>query len=227
VRCSRNAIGPKVIERTVSASTHGRYLVEPSSTGGDQPLLVGFHGYGERAEPHLERLRAIPGSDGWVLLSIQGLHQFYRGQSSSVVASWMTRQDRELAIADNTAYVTMVVTEVAREWHVRPTVVYAGFSQGVAMAYRAACASPLPVGGVIALGADVPPELDRASLARLGAVLHGRGERDELYSAAVADADVSRLRDARVEVQSILLDAAHEWTADFSMHAGEFLRRWR
>jgi predicted esterase len=220
-------IDDSMIERTVSTSTHGRYLVEPSSTGGDRPLLVGFHGYGERAEPQLERLRAIPGSDAWMLLSIQGLHQFYRGQSSTVVASWMTRQDRELAIADNTAYVTMVVTEVAREWHARPTVVYAGFSQGVAMAYRGACASSLPIGGVIALGADVPPELDRASLTRVGAVLHGRGQRDELYSAAVADADVSRLRDAGVEVQSILLDAAHEWTTDFSKHAGEFLRRWR
>lgn len=214
-----------MIERTVAASTHGRYLVEPSAAGGGRPILVGFHGYGERAESQLERLRAIPGSDGWVLLSIQGLHQFYRGQSSSVVSSWMTRQDRELAIADNTAYVGMVVGQVATEWSASPNVVYVGFSQGVAMAYRAACASALRVGGVVALGADVPPELDRASLARVGAVLHGRGLRDELYSAAVASADVSRLRDAGVKVRSIALDAAHEWPTDFSKHAGEFLKQ--
>ena len=48
----------------------------------------------EDAAAHLARLRSIPGSDRWIIVSIQGLHRFYRGRSSDVVASWMTRQDR-------------------------------------------------------------------------------------------------------------------------------------
>ena len=137
----------------------------------------------------------------------------------------MTRQDRELAIADNTAYVAEVLRQAAEEWPAAPAVVYAGFSQGVAMAYRAACASPTPAAGVIALGGDVPPELDRASLARVRTALLGRGQRDEWYSAETADNDARRLSDAGVDVRSIVLNAAHEWTTDFSEHAGEFLKQ--
>ena len=114
----------------------------------------------------------------------------------------------------------MVVIEVAREWHARPAVCmrfFAGRRDGCAA--RRLCPSRRD-----RAWADVP-KLDRASLARLGERPRPR-ERDELYSAAVAGADVSRLRDAGLKVQSILLAAAHEWTAEFSDAAGAFLRQW-
>lgn len=214
-----------MIERTIAASTHGRYLVEPARGADRAPMLVGFHGYAEPAETELERLRAIPGSERWLLVSIQGLHRFYRGQSRVVVASWMTRQDREAAIADNTAYVTTIIDEAGREWGAAPTIVFAGFSQGVAMAWRAACSSPRRVASLIVLGGDIPPELDRGALAAVNAVLIGRGQRDELYSADLNANDEKRLREAGVDVHSVAIEAGHEWTADFSAAAGRFLDR--
>src|SRR5437867_6992748 len=126
-----------VIERTIPARTHGRYLVVPPAVSQSAPVLVGFHGYAETAETHLARLRAIPGAERWLVVAIQGLHRFYQRRTNEVVASWMTRQDRELAIADNLAYVASVVDEVGCTWPVRPRIVLAGFSQGVAMAFRA------------------------------------------------------------------------------------------
>ena len=214
-----------MIERTIPSSTHGRYLVEPADTAHPAPLLVGFHGYAEAAETQLERLRAIPGSQRWLLVSVQGLHRFYRRRSGDVVAGWMTRQDRELAIVDNRAFVAAVVDEVAQQWPLAPPLVFAGFSQGVAMAFRAACSSPRPVSGVIALGGDVPPELESASLARTRTALLGRGHRDEWYSADLFAADEARLRQAGVEVGTVVLDGGHEWTPAFSAEAGRFLIR--
>src|SRR5438128_1433642 len=96
--------------------THGRYLVVPPQSSGPVPVLVGFHGYGETAGTQLDRLRAIPGSEEWLVVSIQGLHRYYQRRTNEVVASWMTRQDRELAIADNVAYVTSVVEAVGRDY---------------------------------------------------------------------------------------------------------------
>jgi predicted esterase len=138
----------------------------------------------------------------------------------------MTRQDRELAIADNAAYVTSVVEAAAQEWKAASALVFTAFSQGVAMAYRAACASQRPVSGVISLGGDVPPELDREDLSRIPRALVGRGVRDEWYTVEKRDADVSRLRAAGTSVETIDDDAAHEWTASFSAAAGEFLETW-
>jgi predicted esterase len=214
-----------VIERTIPASTHGRYLVEPADTADPAPLLVGFHGYAEAAETQLERLRAIPHSQGWLLVSVQGLHRFYRLRSGDVVAGWMTRQDRDLAIADNQAFIAAVVDEVAQRWRVADALVFAGFSQGVAMAFRAACSSLRPVSGVISLGGDVPPELDGTSLGRTRTALLGRGQRDEWYSADLFAKDAVRLREAGVDVRTVALDSGHEWTPAFSAEAGAFLKR--
>jgi predicted esterase len=214
-----------VIERTIASSTHGRYLVEPADTAGPAPLLVGFHGYAEAAETQLERLRSVPGSQGWLLVSVQGLNRFYRRRSGDVVAGWMTRQDRELAIADNRAFIAAVVDQVAQQWRVASSLVFAGFSQGVATAFRAACTSPRRVSGVIALGGDVPPELDGATLARTRTALLGRGQRDEWYPADLFAADAARLREAGVDVGTVILDGGHEWTPAFSAEAGAFLKR--
>ena len=175
-------------ERTIAVGSHGRYLVAPpagwtpSATGA--PLLVGFHGYAEDAELHLERLRSIPGADRWLIVSVQALHRFYRGRSRDVVASWMTRQNRDLMIPDNLSYVSAVIDEVGREWGAGTPLVFAGFSQGVAMAFRAAALGRHQANGIVALGGDVPPELETPSLARIPEALIGRGERDDWYTAA-------------------------------------------
>jgi len=213
------------MERSIAAATHGRYLVEPPSASGPAPVLVGFHGYAEGAETQLVRLRAIPGAEQWLLVSIQGMHRFYQRRTNEVIASWMTRQDREVAVADNVAYVAAVMEAIAREWPGATRLVFAGFSQGVAMTFRAATASSRAVDGVIAVGGDVPPELDATLLARVPAALICRGARDELYTSATFERDVRRLRGAGTDVQPLSFDGGHEWSGDVLREAALFLQR--
>lgn len=217
-----------MIPRTIAATTHGRYLVvPPSNSEASSGLLVGFHGYAEPAGAAMERLQTIPDAAHWRLVAVQGLNRFYRGRSTDVVANWMTREDRDLAIADNVSYVSAVIDAALREWGNDGRLVLAGFSQGVAMAYRAAAASARAVSGVISLGGDVPPELDRSALARIPAALIGRGSRDDWYTDQKLGNDVARLRDAGVGVTVVSLDAGHEWTSAFSEAAADFLNRVR
>jgi predicted esterase len=227
-----------MMARTIPTTTHGRYLVQPASNQESRGLLIGFHGYGELAEAAMDRLRGIPGTGDWTLVAVQALHRFYRGRTREVVASWMTRQDRELAIVDNNRYVSSVVDavllessqesevgRVSRPGYSGGTLVYTGFSQGVAMAYRAACAAARSVSGVISLGGDIPPELDREALSRIAATLVGRGSRDEWYTAEKMEADLARLSSAAVPVSVVTTDTGHEWTAEFSEAAAAFLKR--
>jgi predicted esterase len=221
-----------VTERSIATTTHGRYLVLPPTAAQPAGLLVGFHGYAEGAESQLERLRAIPGSDRWWLVAIQGLHRFYQRRTNEVIASWMTRQDRELAIADNLAYVEAVLDAVSPDESAfaqspdseRRRLVLAGFSQGVAMTFRAACATAHHVDGVIAVGGDVPPEIDPASLARVHTALVCRGARDEWYTAEKFQQDVARIRQAGAAVQPVAFDGGHEWSAPVLESASTFLR---
>jgi predicted esterase len=210
------------IERTIQVNTHGRYLIVPARAPAS-PLLVGFHGYAESAEIQMTRLRAIQGCDSWTSISIQGLHRFYERRTETVIASWMTRQDRQLAIADNAAYVSKVVSD---EWSATQGargVVYAGFSQGAAMAFRAAITSSCPVLGVIAAGGDVPPEIDRSALGRIGHVLLCHGTRDNWYTDAKFAEDSKRLRQASVSLTALEFAGGHEWSAPVVDAAGVFL----
>jgi predicted esterase len=208
-------------EREIAALVHGRYLVEAPDAE-SPPLLVGFHGYGENAEKHLEELRRLPGASRWALCAVQALHPFYN-RSGDVIACWMTRLQREQAILDNVRYVASVVAELKRELPVADQLVYLGFSQGAAMAYRAAAGSGPPCQGVIVLGGDVPPELESHDLSRFPPVLLGRGSSEEWYDAAKMEHDVELLRRKGADVRPCVFDGGHEWTNEFRAAAGQFL----
>jgi predicted esterase len=211
-------------ERNIATSIHGRYLTILPALPGPAPMLVGFHGYGEDAEAQLDRLRVIPESHRWLIVSIQALHCFYQRRTNQVVASWMTRQDREAAIADNIAYVAKCLDAVAAEWQAMPKVVFAGFSQGVAMAYRAAVHSTREVAGVIAVGADVPPEIPPQALRRLPSVVIARGASDEWYTQEQFAKDEQLLRNSSVSVYALEFNGGHEWSAAVVEAASKFLR---
>jgi predicted esterase len=207
---------------SIAVTTHGRYLVEEAS-GRPAGLLVGFHGQGETAAIELEHLRGIRGERAWSLVSVQGLHCYYT-RRGDVVAAWMTREDRELAIADNIAYVRAVLDAVkATMAGAAIPVVCCGFSQGTAMAYRTAAFSGHRVDGLIILAGDLPPDVLPAA-AVLPPVLLGRGVAEEWYTADKAAADVERLRQAGVQVHELAFDAGHVRHPSFTERAGAFLR---
>ncbi len=219
-----NPVMSEPLVRSIETVTHGRVLLRLPLTPPPWPMLVGFHGYGENAEKHLEQLRSIPGVDGWMLVAVQGLHRFYTGRMEEVVASWMTRQDREQAIADNIAYVDRVVEAVGREHQTVEPLVYVGFSQGVAMAFRAAVRGAARAAGVIALGGDVPPDVHGQRASQFGRVLLGRGVRDSWYTDEKVRSDVERLQANGVEVEAVVFDGGHEWTDEFRQAASQFLQ---
>ena len=206
---------------TVRTSTHGRYLVEaaPADPVG---VLVGFHGQGETAAIELEHLRSIRGERAWTLVSVQGLHRYYT-RRGDVVAAWMTREDRELAIADNIAYVRAVLDEVTQPLVMTThRLVCCGFSQGTAMAYRTAAFSGHRVDGLIILAGDLPPDVQPVA-STLPPVLLGRGSAEEWYTAEKAAVDVARLRDAGVEAIEHVFDDGHVRHPSFVARAGAFL----
>ena len=214
---------------SVRTEVHGRVLVRPV----DNPtaLVVGFHGYAEDAEAQLERLTAMPGAEAWTSVAVQGLNRFYRGRTQETVAGWMTRQDRELAIADNIAYVDRVLDQISRELPDsisqdgrRVPLACIGFSQGVAMAFRAGLRGRLKADALVGVGGDVPPELIADASLSFPRVLLIRGNSDDWYTAAKLANDRSALAQRAVSVQGLTVDARHEWTAEISDLIARFLQ---
>ena len=201
--------------RSFEARTHGRVLVR---RGDPRRLLIGFHGYAESAETHLGELLRVPAAEGWTVVAVQALNRFYNRRTPEVVASWMTSQDREQAIEDNLLYVRSVVDDFGDV----DRLVFAGFSQGAAMAYRAA--ATLPSHGLVILGGDVPPDvIAQKRVQLLPPVLVGRGVRDEWFTAEKLEKDLSFLREAAARVETCVFDGGHEWTEEFRAAAASVI----
>ncbi len=214
---------PRTLTRVLPTRTLGRYLIEDRA--GSLPLLVGFHGYGENAEVHLDQLRRLPGAERFRVAAVQALHRFYNTKTGEVVGSWMTKLDREQAIADNLAYVARVVEEIEREHGPASHLVYAGFSQGVAMAYRAAAWGVRPCHGLVALGGDMPPDVAADPSVALPPALIGRGTEDTWYTEEKMARDLEVLRARGVAVETLVFPGGHEWAPPFLEAAGRFLER--
>jgi predicted esterase len=213
---------PEATLHTVAVTTHGRYLVRPPAAAPARVAVVGFHGYGQQAQDMLDELQALPGADAWLLVSVQGLHRFYERSTQQVVAHWMTSEDRELAIADNVAYVDAVVQAVAAA-HPFERLVFVGFSQGASMASRAAASAGERCHGLVMLGGDVAPEV-LASGARLPRSIIGRGTMDAYYSARQFAADRESLEEREVLGAAVEFNGGHEFSPMFRAAAGALIQ---
>ena len=212
----------------IETVTHGRVLIEDPADSFSGGLLVGFHGYGQGAGVLLEELLRIPGADRWRVVSVQGLHRFYTRGDQSVVASWMTREDRDHAIADNIEYVNRAIDSVLDEPRnlgtPEPTVVFLGFSQGASMAARAAAYGRHRAAGLILLGGDIPPEIKNDPSVTLPSTLVGCGTQDKWYGAHI-DADVAFLTSRNIPHEVVRFDGGHEFTDEFRSAAGKWMAR--
>jgi predicted esterase len=207
----------------IETPTHGRILVEDAADSFSGRLLVGCHGYGQAADTMLEQLQKIPGADRWRLVAVQALHRFYTRSNEAVIASWMTRQDRDAAIADNIEYMNRAVT-AAGAGDAR-AIVYLGFSQGASMAARAATRGSRRAHGLILLGGDIPPDVRDDPALSIPPVLIGVGSRDSWYSGARVDADIAFLQARSVPHEVVRFDGGHEFTEEFRRAAGAWLER--
>ena len=223
----------------VPATIHGRVLIEPDEGAAvSLRVLAGFHGYAHAAGDMMADLNRIPGASDWTRVSIQALNRFYIRGDAQVVASWMTREDRDQAIADNIAYVDSAIAQISSEvpgfspghlarpkGHALRTIVYVGFSQGAAMAYRAALLGARPAAGIIALAGDIPPELKTNAATRhpWPKVLIGVGHLEQWYSSDKIDADRAFLESRGIDHSIVRFRGGHEWTEEFRNAAGEFL----
>ena len=205
----------------IQTAIYGQYLTHSSDhSKANPPLLVGFHGYAENAEIHMRRLKEIPGSQDWLCCSIQALHSFYNRQGKTV-ASWLTKEDRDLRIKENTDYINRIISKLRSDHSLNDVIVYCGFSQGTAMACRAALLCDVDPKGVIILGGDIPPEFN--DIGRLSKVLIGRGEQDNLYSNEHLSKDLARVKQSNIHHSVCSFQGGHVWSKEFSKAAGDFL----
>ena len=115
----------------------GRYFSLNSVQQKTKNVWIVFHGYGQLAEYFIKHFEDLDQQENFIIAP-EGLSRFYvEGLSGRVGASWMTKEDREEEIKDQSSYINKVLADAG----VDPSdksfqFIVLGFSQGTATAVR-------------------------------------------------------------------------------------------
>lgn len=147
--------------RNVSFKINARYAVLGTLDKSTKSILYVFHGQGHLAKHFIKKFEILP-ENSITVIAPEGLHQYYlQGLSGRVGASWMTSENRLLAIENYIAYLHAlhkdVLTQVSQDINIH----LLGFSQGAATVGRWIEQSKFNFEQLILWGGALPPDLDK------------------------------------------------------------------
>jgi dienelactone hydrolase len=189
---------------------------------GATALWIVCHGYGQLARFLLRHFEPL--DDGTRrIVAPEALSRFYLEnpggdhRSARVGATWMTRDDREVEIADYVRYLDLIHAEaVAGGVSVAAPLTVLGFSQGVATVCRWVARGTVKVQRLVLWAERLPPDLD---LAQAGAVLREldlvlvAGDQDPAGAADRVAEDGARLDAAGIPYRRITFPGGHHLDA--------------
>ncbi|MBP9152444.1 MAG: esterase, partial [Flavobacteriales bacterium] len=114
-----------------------RYYKLNTATQKTKNIWIVFHGYGQLAEYFIKHFEDLDADENFIIAP-EGLSRFYvDGLAGRVGASWMTKEDREEEIKDQSNYINAVLKDVGVDpSNTSYRFIVLGFSQGTAAAVR-------------------------------------------------------------------------------------------
>lgn len=171
----------RTMEKHFKAQKTYRYEIQEQA---HEHLLIALHGYGQLAKFFLRKFQGLQ-SKGRVVAP-EGPHRFYlQGSSGRVGASWMTKEARELDIADNLNWLNTLLTHLTQNSTVEK-ITLLGFSQGAATAARWYQQNPSAFDQLILWAAVFPPDIDAGSFPTKKPLHFVLGTQDEYYQGEAA-----------------------------------------
>lgn len=144
---------------TIETKKTARYTVEGNIQSAKQILYV-LHGYGQLAKFFIRKFNSIV-SEEIAIVAPEGMHRFYlKGSGGRVGASWMTKEARELDIADNIEFLNSLHKEILKE-NKHASFSLLGFSQGGATAARWLQYGEIKIEHFILWASVFPPDLEQ------------------------------------------------------------------
>jgi len=124
------------VKKSICFSYEAQYCISHELSGKEKDLWLVFHGYGQLAEFFIRKFLPFD-SPNRVILAPEGTNYGYLKEfQGRVGANWMTKHERELAIANNHRYLNSLMEHVLEKFHQPPKIHVLGFSQGAATSTR-------------------------------------------------------------------------------------------
>jgi predicted esterase len=199
-----------MIKQKISITKTARYFSSQENGNHVREIVFVLHGYAQLADEFLASFDAVKRSD-LLIVAPEGLHRFYaKGSSEKVVASWMTKEDREDDIADyvnllDTIYAELIATNQSVE-----KIRVLGFSQGAATASRWCALSKNNFHELILYCGFFPPDLPPTGIPSNIALTVLTASDDRFVSAEQEKSQLEMMCKSRPDLRHIRFEGKHE-----------------
>lgn len=207
---------PDLVEHHIRVAKTARYWTVGAAPDPGSEVWFVLHGYKQLARRFLRRFVGIAGPSR-MIVAPEALSRFYispepgrHGPSSTVGATWMTREDREREIVDYVDYLDRLAESLDVAGR---SLTVLGFSQGVATATRWVVNGKVRPHRLLLWGDVSPPDLDlRSAPASLSAVdvTLVRGSSDRALAPDLVASEAERLDGAGIAYTTISYDGGHD-----------------
>jgi predicted esterase len=199
----------KHIETTRTA----RYFTLGNVNNETKGLWMVLHGYAQNGDDFLKQFSTLA-NEGHYVVSVEAMSRFYaKGFYGNIAASWMTRDDREADIKDNTEYLWRVYEKEFLPYTETKQIHLLGFSQGATTLSRfVSYKQPLFHHLWICAG-DIPDDMNWENFKTLTdtATLHIMlGKQDPLIDIDRRAAFQTRLHNKGIQFQLHEFEGVHE-----------------
>lgn len=145
----------------VSFPSKGRFSLLGDLNLTTQSILFVFHGQGQLANFFIKKFESLR-SLGITVIAPEGLHNYYlAGFKGRVGSSWMTSENRSMAIENYLSYLNALFQQVESQISLEAKYSVLGFSQGAATASRWIEQSHFDFAQFILWGGTLPPDLNK------------------------------------------------------------------
>lgn len=145
----------KIENKYIKVSKTARFTHLKSETQPNSKVVLVLHGYGQLSTFFARKFADIESDFDFAIA--EGLNRFYlSGSSGRVGASWMTKEERLIDIADNQMYIQQLVDMLKVEYS---EILLLGFSQGGATASRYYCENRSQLVGLVLWANVLPPDI--------------------------------------------------------------------
>jgi predicted esterase len=211
-------------ERHIAVKRTARYYLLGDASPIVEDVWFVCHGYGQLAGDFVKEFECIADPTRLIVVP-EALSRYYipsepgyHTADTKVGAAWMTREDRELEIADYVAYLDDLYAEIMNEIGARPArVTVLGFSQGGATANRWVTRGKVQPDRLVMWGSLLASDSDllhAAEFFRTVKLLLIHGTRDQFAGAKMIEEYEAFLKAKQIPFEAKTFEGGHRMDRD-------------
>lgn len=194
---------------SITTEKTARYFLVGQKSEKVKTVLFACHGYAQLANEFVNVLKPMTRED-LLIVAPEGLHRFYTRGHESVVASWMTKEERLDDIKDYIAFLDRVHDDVLHDLDNVDRIIVLGFSQGAAAVSRWTAMGKSGMDELILFCGFFPPELDEDSIQDHIKVTVVTASNDKFVSKEQEEKELNRAKELAPKMRHFAFEGEHE-----------------